>query len=88
MPQPFAQKDVMHHRELGKKTDAKGIMIRADHMIQSRHPLSPHLSLSVFLSLFPAAMQSADSVVHYAMCESFWSRTVTVFGGAQLADIC
>lgn len=70
----------MHHIELGKKKDVKGIKIRANHMIQSRQPLS--------LSLFSAARQFADAVVHYAMCETFWSRTVTVFGGAQLADIC
>lgn len=39
----------MHHRELGRKKDVKGIMIRADHIIQSRQPPSPSLSLSFHL---------------------------------------
>lgn len=36
----------MHHIELGKKKDVKGIKIRANHMIQSRH-LSPSLSFQL-----------------------------------------
>lgn len=64
----------MHHRELGRKKDVKGIMIRADHIIQSRQPPSPSLSL------FSSARQFADPVGHYAMCESFWSRTVLCLG--------
>lgn len=48
------------------------------------------IQITECLSLQPEMLQCNLQIpaVQYSMSESFWFRTITVFGEAQLAEIC